>query len=58
VSDDVYAVITAISALAAAAALWHRIQEARSAKRLMRLMQQQGIEIKRAEAAADEPTPK
>lgn len=58
-SDDAYALFMALSAIAAAAALWHRIQEARIAKRLKRLLDEKGIEIKSAATPPEnEPPPK
>lgn len=52
VSDDAYGLFMALSAIAAAGVLWHRIQEARIAKRLKRLLDEKRIEIE----SADKPT--
>jgi hypothetical protein len=58
VSDDAYALIMALSALAAAAALWHRIQEGRSVKRLQRLLEEQRIQNESADPATRNDPPR
>lgn len=44
-SDDAFALMMALSAVAAAAVLWHRIQQARSVRRLERLLHEKRMEI-------------
>jgi uncharacterized membrane protein YccC len=50
-SDDADALIAAISAIAAAAVLWNRIQQARIARRLQRLFDEQEIVIDSVDTA-------